>query len=1208
MQIRATFNSFIEIIKSDDLDKFALFQSEHIDQFHELITQKDEAHYRPLYYALMSGDMAVIDGIMSALAHKINTEKYDYLKDLYSAAEDLSKKEEFTKLAKILDYKPKPIIQATSLGLSLEFMLVDIIYRLVRSNQLDQLKELKARFPTLWKTIINKAIYKNGLGGDTPLILAAYDGHLELLDWLLADDQVDKYAKGYNNATYIENLVVFLGPLEKAIDDPDIERMKRIFQYGVTWAMVKNLNKTVESSMESLIFEYIKSGNLTQLKLMRDAIPNVFNELQNQCLGKPDTFLTTAAYHGQLEIINWLIHECKVDVSVKDSFDLSYLQILDLTAIRLANDKQFDKIKEIIACPGVTLTTKNDKGETAEDALRYMMIEAAKKGDLILLKQVRNVLPVHFDKLMNKTDSHSTMLTWAAYSANVEVVDWLIDECKADVSVKDCDGHDYAQNFDLAAINLAIISEFEKISSLLKYKTITFTTTLKGNKNAKSILLSSLMAAIKSGNHERAALFLHYKIAQFLGVDNPTLLCDAELLEQAIKDNDFEKYKSLIKNPLLLSQAVYGDSLTALAVALKYDRQHIANHLIHSGAKLGTIADMKYKPGSAKIITEYNNVSVGLSELFLKLDKRIQSKKDSLVKIKKEELKKSQLEKLDFSNSILCFFEKQHSEFNRDENPYTKMDLLILTNSILAAIDNTDTINELIQSLKLILVEHEDAILAANMDYCYNQTSFANRLCEFIAKTIHPSLPCNQLLHKAVTEGRQTPWYNPMEFEEKTKHALPAKDQFFRTQDNEIHLYGPVVESACARLNDGKALLSHIWFGTDDKVVRPVPPLFMESLTILKQRTPSLGYLVEYTKRLDEYTKLTSDFNVFKRFELLVNGLYAGDYRVTNDHQNAGAAAYAAIASFSEWWNKIVKTSPRLAQTIKNLGHDRGSYYETIGSALDILFDQNNLHSNARALDANYCIHLKANIIDRILHDATVRRKLEAMQLKVPFEFFEFMSESSLTTLKDTILKELEDAKFTPVTIMTDNIGNFPSRALLEINVLLMKSNIIQQYTDFLNGKNKNNDLRKIISYIFSENDNNNLFKLRALLNQDTFDYLRKVEQQPLSIFKPAYFATIKGQRTQTNQYYAKLEEALTAQLVKNATVSMDKPNEAALVVSKLYQENSFMACHRSYTYHWSSTNNEYLTLYSCGKTMNKIQADLTQKIEQVKSSVLKVS
>ncbi len=676
------------------------------------------------------------------------------------------------------------------------------------------------------------------------------------------------------------------------------------------------------------------------------------------------------------------------------------------------------------------------------------------------------------------------------------------------------------------------------------------------------------------------------------------------LLEKAISNENYSQFISALSGTNI-NKILPISGIKPLNAAIAKDNTLMVKLLVTQGARISEISE-------DKSAVSLNLVSLEVSSRLLvgKLqNKLIHSKYLSILEDKNDPLifKRKVLQALlDASRKIL------QSSIDVSEC----IDLYLFASNIISSIEESKSI--LINKIKTIFTEREDAILGTRIDYSFALSSPVNDACIKIAKLISPDQPFNTLLHKATMEDNRTiPWFDSIEGTDAI--SLPHPKYFFRTKNNEIHDYRYILEQAIAGLKDDRDLMATIWFGTDPKFITPVPPLGSSDLDILKRRSPELKKLVEYTEALDNDIKFRKNLNVYKKLSILRDQLYAGDHRrVGGSHTEAGGAAYAAIADFADWWRRLSTENPKICAKIRSI-HD--SEAQSLGDIFDILLYQGDTDNNQRQTNTLYCVNLKAGALDRILAKDNVKRELKKINLFLAKdEKSEKFLKPKLDDIKTTILQELKQQDKT--TILTKDMTPFIPFNNFELNILAINKNVITSYKDLLTASNGNivinkvllqnniakttDDLifdrnkptttKKILQLIMSETNNANLFKLRSLLLKSKYDYLRSYHGEPRTLFGTSYYAHIEEKRTQTSCQYSTIESAIAAKLVDNATRSSASKLEAKHNVDQIYLENDFMKCKHKHKLSFQE-NKKYQNFFDGIKTLDASKRLLEKKM-----------
>ncbi len=427
---------------------------------------------------------------------------------------------------------------------------------------------------------------------------------------------------------------------------------------------------------------------------------------------------------------------------------------------------------------------------------------------------------------------------------------------------------------------------------------------------------------------------------------------------------------------------------------------------------------------------------------------------------------------------VLNIIKKRIAEEYSEYNATFKMDLYCLYQSLKLAIESSTNNAELKEKIINIFALREDAILNSGMDYCYSKSARANKICYDIALLFcdKDTTPYQYLLKKARTDERV--WLNPVEFTEE----LPDASKFIRVGNNEIHLTEYIVDQAIQRLKQGKTHSDHLWFGTDNKNIQPVPPLTQSTLQLLKQRSKTLNLLMEYIKRLENVAK--KSHSVYTKLMYFKDALFSNSTH-NKDSKDSKATLESAderlnplLVDIGEWWNTL---DSNIRNQIKEL---RGGppHYRSIAEVTDIIFSVQDAKNHKRQTDIRYCIGLKAEMLEDILKDKNVKDKLQKISQDL---------EVSTATVSDQVLDEWQKAIYRELEedqdIFVPTSGSFPQLSK-SISIFLMKKMGYQ----FISGKKDAEDINKFISLILNESDLNTLKMIAELLLKPEYSEYRK--------------------------------------------------------------------------------------------------------------------
>ena len=196
--------------------------------------------------------------------------------------------------------------------------------------------------------------------------------------------------------------------------DPTIADMKR----GVTGLHLAALN-----------------NHLSIVKFLC-SLPNVSPDVKDKGKRSP---LHLAAANNNSDIIHYLVSEHKCNMSAKDSSGITPANLVTLKSDVL------DNLQDNMDSYDLT-TTLLQGGNWLESTLRnnpqnFTVRRLAVSGDCAALKSLIESSKDRSSLLKSKGPNGETILHNAAFAGNLEVVKYLVKECKCDLNLKDFDGH-----------------------------------------------------------------------------------------------------------------------------------------------------------------------------------------------------------------------------------------------------------------------------------------------------------------------------------------------------------------------------------------------------------------------------------------------------------------------------------------------------------------------------------------------------------------------------------------------------------------------------------------------------------------------------------------------------------------------------------------------------------------------------------------------
>lgn len=537
---------------------------------------------------------------------------------------------------------------------------------------------------------------------------------------------------------------------------------------------------------------------------------------------------------------------------------------------------------------------------------------------------------------------------------------------------------------------------------------------------------------------------------------------------EAIKAKNLHAIESIIEQyPFLAHTAINPDEQTALILAAESNSEPIVSYFLKKGANIYQID----KKGLAAIDYAAFQKNTALCQLLLNVQKL---KEDTILSLIQ-----------DLSSKISTYLLKQFVEDNNHQHickailaklleylaksveeqhfPEKIIDLYCVANSIfylvLQSKEKTDLINKIITFFRL----RENVLRGDAHDYCFNNI-LANQLCIWLAKYLFPDRsPFTILYHDTLTKKRNNPWQNPYTLAEE----LPDNSQeFFRNHQNEIQLYEAILERAISELKAGAIDIKKIWLSTDIKQIsteekREDFALRLEDLNILRQRSPALQRLVNYTESLKSLSEREEKITLYAAFTGLQEGLRAGA-----SHGFAEASSHLAIANFSNWWHRLSPHTQKKIRTIAGLGS----------------FIEQTLHYH------DYCTVAASMALYNLLGDQRIRDALNQIDGTLEYR----MTNQELDEWKSVILKELtknksvihvqrnifqllsQQCKFLHLLKMSD----FIDFSLLSLLGKILSQNNLASYTI--------NEKQTIVNEIFAINDTSVLLQLYNIYIQFT--------------------------------------------------------------------------------------------------------------------------
>ena len=307
----------------------------------------------------------------------------------------------------------------------------------------------------------------------------------------------------------------------------------------------------------------------------------------------------------------------------------------------------------------------------------------------------------------------------------------------------------------------------------------------------------------------------------------------------------------------------------------------------------------------------------------------------------------------------------------------------------------------------LFLIDRATVLQGDSLDYPNQPNSPGNQFCLALAQYLFPEHnPANVVLQSALSADRPSPWKDPFS----QSPELPPLTHFFRTDRNNIELYEAIIIQAIERLKEGFTEDAQIWLGTDVEKQGPYS-LTPYSLSILKQRTPTLAILFEYIDDLKSAQK-----GLYARLNDLYGGLRAGGTLVT--HQaDAGSAANIAIQRFGHYWTHLDTLPEGVAFKNRVLAIDN-----RFGPLLNNLFINTPIGNH---LDPNLpgpCIEGTASNLQNLLRNEAFQKQILELEQNSELTLHAHVSHAQLDQWQQKILSELAE---TPLSFKLNTPKHF---------------------------------------------------------------------------------------------------------------------------------------------------------------------------------------
>ncbi len=482
----------------------------------------------------------------------------------------------------------------------------------------------------------------------------------------------------------------------------------------------------------------------------------------------------------------------------------------------------------------------------------------------------------------------------------------------------------------------------------------------------------------------------------------------AQVIE-AIQYDDVNRFQRIIQRHafLMYYYPLAGNGTeTALTLAAKFNSFNIANFLLAKGI------DREFVPPNGKKALEH--VSPHNQQIKKLLENDPTPILQMIKNLKKEfdtQKQKHQENELFFQIHLLAQAQlSKASTAIEAHSPDKLLDLYATVTSVYQILSAAKDEKELADRITDMLAIRERLFRGDAHDYCF-MLSRANEFCCKLVEIVFPDAsPSNLLLKNTLTQNRKNPWTNTFTGE---TDLLDTPLGYFRTSLDEIHIYEGIVRRAISNLQNAYTQQKEIWFGNDPKYgsgsgkdeVSEKSQLFFshEVKTILRQRSPTLAQLIDYTIRLEENTG-SNAIGLVERLNHLRTALKEADVKHAGQELEAGDVGYAYIAKFSVWWNALADTPAGRekqdsirAITIKT----QESGDKKLGEILDIILDAG--HGEERSA-VRYCLFIKGNLLEEFLKVPAVIEQLHQIDGSINWT----VSHEQLDTWQQNIFEELQ--------------------------------------------------------------------------------------------------------------------------------------------------------------------------------------------------------
>ena len=359
----------------------------------------------------------------------------------------------------------------------------------------------------------SSALNRTNKTGDTPLSLAAWKGHADIVDELLKNHADPDIADSGNvtplnsaawsgyyqvvelllNAKANPTIADYAGqnPLNSAASCGNEEVVKLLLSEPRTLGVINHEDEDDETPL----FSAANNGHteIVQLLVKYDADVNILTKNNDSALrvaardgndemvqllleAKADPLVQTkddgytplhsAARYGHDTVLTILLRKSKENIDTNDAYKN--------TALLLAADNGEEKCVEVLLKNGAKAGCQNNREATALiSAARYGYTKIAQ---MLLTPDTNEYAALSKLEIDEQDDSGFTALQWAVYKGHKDIVEMLLS-CNADVSLGDTDGD--------TALHLAAILGYDTVIKALLDKGADWRVKNKGHKTAR---------------------------------------------------------------------------------------------------------------------------------------------------------------------------------------------------------------------------------------------------------------------------------------------------------------------------------------------------------------------------------------------------------------------------------------------------------------------------------------------------------------------------------------------------------------------------------------------------------------------------------------------------------------------------------------------------------------------------------------------------